>query len=228
MTFPPISYRGLTMSMTATSVTPCRTARQTQPRKENTCGRFQTQRWQASPYYLFDFYFRGQRYQGSTRFVNKAAAKRFEANLINRLAKTRAGIVDVEPPPFFLFFAAQFLETVRNALRPGSVRGYRTSLATLAPFHKKRLDEISATEIEAVRRKRLEAGRSRPTVNRDLAFLRLTLAAAVRQHLIPTTPFQQRKVKFLKEHGRERILNFEEERGYTGCSLRSLCGTLPR
>lgn len=175
-----------------------------------------------SPYYLFDFYFRGQRYQGSTRFVNKAAAKRFEANLIDRLAKTRAGIVDVEPPPFFLFFAAQFLETVKNALRPSSVRGYRTSLETLAPFHKKRLDEISATEIEEFRRKRLEAGRSRPTVNRDLAFLRLTLAAAVRQDLLPTTPFMQRKVKFLKEHGRERILNFEEERKYLAAATQPL------
>ena len=148
-----------------------------------------------SPYHQFDFYFHGRRYQGSTGFVNKAAAKRFEANLIDRLAKTRAGIVDVEPPPFFLFFAAQFLETVKNALRPGSVRGYRISLGILAPFHKKRLDEISATEIEEFRRKRLEAGRSPSTVNRDLAFLRLTLAAAVRQDLLPTTPFMQRKVK---------------------------------
>ena len=167
-----------------------------------------------SPFYLYDFHFRGVRYQGSTKFVNKTAALRFESNLITRLAERRAGIVEVEPPPFFLFSAAQFLETVKHSLRPSSLRGYQSSLGILAAFHKKRLDEISAPEIEDFKKQRLEAGKSPSTVNRDLAFLRLTLAAAVRQDLLSVTPFMQKKIKLLREKKRQRVITFSEERRY--------------
>jgi integrase len=167
-----------------------------------------------SPFWQYDFHFRGRRYQGSTKLRNKTAALRCEANFIERLAKQRAGIIEVEPPPFFVLFAAQYLEVVKHALRPNTLRGYQTSLGNLEAFHKKRLDEISATAIEEFKTQRLADGRSPATVNRDLAFLRLVLGHAVRQDLLATTPFLQRKIKLLREHGKERIITFAEERRY--------------
>ena len=90
----------------------------------------------------------------------------------------------------------------------------RNSLVILSAFHKKHLDEITATEIEQFKNARLAEGKSPSTVNRDLAFFRLVLAAAVRQDLLQVTPFSQRKVKLLREKGRERIITFAEERRY--------------
>jgi site-specific recombinase XerD len=103
--------------------------------------------------------------------------------------------VEVEPPPFFLFFAAQLLEVVKNALAANTLRSYRTSLRILSAFHKMRLDEITVLEIESFRAKRFATGRLLSTVNRDLSFLRLVLQAAVRQNLIPTSPFLRRQIK---------------------------------
>jgi integrase len=51
-------------------------------------------------------------------------------------------------------------------------------------------------------------------VNRDLACLRRILSFALQLDLLLTTPFVSRKVRFLKERGRERILTFKEERRY--------------
>jgi len=47
-----------------------------------------------TPYYLYDFRFRGVRYQGTTKLTNVVAARRFEAALIEKVALRRgAGIL---------------------------------------------------------------------------------------------------------------------------------------
>ena len=122
-----------------------------------------------SPFYQFDLCFCGTRYQGSTKMRNKAAALRFESLYINRLSNKRAGIVEPVMTPIFLFFATKFLDAIQN-LRANTLRGYRNSLVILSAFHKKHLDEITATEIEQFKNARLADGKSPSTVNRDLAF----------------------------------------------------------
>ncbi len=168
-----------------------------------------------SPYYRYDFHFDGRRFQGSTKLTNRKAAGQAESILRARLAQSRAGIVQRKPVPVFWGFAQEFLERAKAELRVKSSLRYQVSLRSLKPwFGVKRLDEITADEIERYKQSRLEQGRSPSTVNRDLACLRRILLFAVKLDLIGTTPFVAHKVRFLKEHGRERILSFEEERHY--------------
>jgi len=148
-------------------------------------------------------------------------AQRFEANLVEKLGRKRAGIPEPAAPlPFFLFFGASYLEAVKDTLRPNTLRNYHISLRVLSKFHKMKLDEITFVEIRQFRSERLAAGRSNATVNRDLAFLRLVLAEAVSQELLVVTPFMQvtknKKSRLLltEPPARQRILTFSEERRY--------------
>lgn len=176
-----------------------------------------------SPFYQYDFVFNGRRCWGSTKLTNRIAAERCENKLREKLAKDRAGILDPEPPPFFSAFADEFVEHTKLEMRPNTSRCYRVSLKSLKPwFQSKRLDEISADEIEQYKRSRLEKGCSPSTVNRDLACLRRILLFAMKLDLLATTPFVAHKVKFLREIGRERILSFEEERRYLAAASQPL------
>jgi integrase len=176
-----------------------------------------------SPYYQYDFIFKGRRCRGSTKLTNKIAAARYEANLREKLAKSRAGILDPEPPPQFKPYSAQFLERTKNEMRPNTTRCYGVSLKSLNPhFGSSRLDEITADGIEKYKQARLEQGRSPSTVNRDLACLRRILLFAVKKDVIATTPFVAHKVEFLKEHRRERVLTFEDERRYLAAASQPL------
>lgn len=177
----------------------------------------------ASPYYRFDFIFHGRRYQGSTKLKNKRAAQSAEDILRADLAKSRAGIVERKPVPLFGKFADEFLERVKPELRPKSYSRYQDSLKPLREkFGSKSLDEITADEIERFKQSRLEQELSSSTVNRDLACLRRILFFAVRTDRLASTPFVARKVRFLKENGRERILSFEEERKYLSAARQPL------
>jgi len=168
-----------------------------------------------SPFYQYDFVFMGRRFWGSTKLANRKAAERFVSKMREKLAQSRGGILDPEPPPLFATFSLEFLTRTEAELRPKSWKRYQVSLNSLRPwFDAKRLDEIRADDIERFKQSRLEEGCSPSTVNRDLACLRRILSFALRMDLLTTTPFVARKVRFLKERGRERILTFEEERRY--------------
>lgn len=168
-----------------------------------------------SPFYQYDFTFLGRRFWGSTKLTNRKAAERYENRMRERLAQSRAGILDPEPPPLFAGFASEFLLRTKAELRPRSWKRYQSSLKSLQPwFNPKRLDEIRADDIERFKQARLQEGCSPSTVNRDLACLRRILSFALQLDLLVTTPFVRKKVRFLKERGRERILTFDEERRY--------------
>ena len=84
-------------------------------------------RREGSPYYVYDFVFKGRRCRGSTKLKNKIAAGRYENNLREKLAKSRAGILDPEPPPRFKAFAEQFIERTKHEMRPNTSRCYGVS-----------------------------------------------------------------------------------------------------
>jgi hypothetical protein len=187
-----------------------------------------------SRFYQYDLLFEGRRYRGSTKLTNRIAAQRAEDVLRGKLAERRAGIVERKLVPLLQGFAERFLERVKPELRSKSHLRYAVSLGLrmgehgkpeqrdgglLACFGSKRLDEITADEIERYKQKRLEAGKSPSTVNRDLACLRRILFFAVKLDVLAGTPFMAHKVKFLREHGRERILSFEEERQYLAVAI---------
>jgi integrase len=189
---------------------------------------------EGSPYYQFEFVFKGRRYRGSTKQNNKTSAQRHESNIRQKLANDRSGILELDPPPCFSVFAEEFLERTKHEMATNTTRCYKNSLQNLKPaFGSKRLDEISADEIERYKFARLEEKRSPSTINRDLAFIRRALLFAVKisrpssgkqplKWTLLTTPFVAHGVEFLKESRRERIINFDEERRYLAAARQPL------
>jgi hypothetical protein len=116
---------------------------------------------EGSPYYQYEFWFKGRRYRSSTKQRNKTAAQRHESNVRQKLANDRSGIVELEPPPTLVAFAESFLDRTKCEMRPNTTRCYKNSLQNLKPwFGSKRLDEIAADEIERYKNARLEEKRS--------------------------------------------------------------------
>lgn len=190
-----------------------------------------------SQFYRYDFVFEGRRYQGTTKHHNRKAAETHENILKAKLANTRSGIVERKPVPLFKDFALEFLERVKPEIRPSTWRGHCTCLGVrvedgklkqrdegglLARFGSKRLDEITADDLERWKQERLEKRLSPSTVNGDLRCMRRILRFAVKVDVIFATPFNAGKVKFLREHGRERILSFHEERQYLAVATQPL------
>ena len=176
--------------------------------------------------YQYDFLRAGRRYRGSTKHTNLRAAERVENALKTKLTNSRFGIEELKLAPLFRDFAPRFLEMVKPELKPKAHLRYGVSVGLAdvekqkpacnlsAHFGGKRLDEIRADGINLYKEARLAEGRSPGTVNRDLACLRRILSKAVQLEIIPSSPFFARRVEFLREHGRERILSFNEERSY--------------
>jgi integrase len=168
-----------------------------------------------SPYWWYEFVFEGVRYRRSTKLTNKTAAQRAESIHRAKLAQSRCGIVERVASPTLKKFSSQFLDSVKLERRENTHRCYKISVKNLLSwFGAKRLDEISADDIRQFRESRLRDGRSGATVNRDLACLRRMFFTAMKFDLMTVHPFLARKVEFMPENGRERVLTFEEEREY--------------
>jgi integrase len=168
-----------------------------------------------SPYWWYEFLFDGVRYRRSTRLKNKTAAVRAEAVHRAQLAQSRAGIVDRCPSPVFKQFSSQFLASVKLEREANTHRCYSISMKHLLQwFSAKRLDEISADDIRRFKEARLTDGRKGSTVNRDLHCLRRMFSVAMKNDLLTTSPFVARKIEFLQESGRERVISFTEEKQY--------------
>jgi len=176
-----------------------------------------------SKFYQYEFVFEGRRYRGSTKHKNKKAAATHEDILKAKLANSRSGIMERKPIPVFKTFAEEFLKRAKPELRHKSWLRYEVSVRNLEDsFGTRCLDEIRADDIERFKQSRLEKGRSPSTVNRDLACLRRIFSFAVQTEIVSTTPFLARRVRFLRENGRERILTFDEERRYLAVARSAL------
>lgn len=168
-----------------------------------------------SPYYYYDFWFEGRRYQKSTHLRNKTIAQRVESVRKAELAQRRAGILPKKQIPLFRDFVERFLHTIKVERRPNTHRAYSSCVRNLeAVFGRKYLDEITPEMIRGFKEARIEQHRSPATINRDLSCLRQILGIAVKEELIQKSPFFGGRVEFLHEKGRERTLSFEEERKY--------------
>lgn len=168
-----------------------------------------------SPYYYYDFYFEGRRYQKSTHLRNKTIAHRVESVRKAELAQRRAGILPKKQIPLFRDFAERFLHTIKVERRSNTYRNYSSCVRNLDPaFGSKYLDEITPQMIRTFKEARLQKQLSPATVNRDLSCLRQILGVAVKDELIDKGPFFGGRVEFLHEKGRERTLSFDEERKY--------------
>jgi integrase len=78
-------------------------------------------------------------------------------------------------------------------------------------FNSKRLDQITAFDVEKWRTGRLKAGKRKATVNRDLSTLKAALRLAVRWKLLSTYPLADVKPAKVDTAGRVRFLSPDEE-----------------
>ena len=165
--------------------------------------------------YWYHFWFNGEHVQESTKQGNPKLARIMEAAHRTRLVKAAAGIEEPTLAPRFSDFAQEFLKLVKSERRAQTHRRYSVSLVSLQDaFGSKRLSEITPEEIDRFKQARLDSGRKGSTINRDLACLRRLLRLAVKRNKLRASPFNDGRVDFLPEQGRERILSFKEERAY--------------
>lgn len=112
---------------------------------------------------------------------------------------------------WFSDFAGMFLEKYSKVHK----KNWRSDVSIvnkLNPhFGKKLLDEVTAIDIDNFKAARLEEGRTKSKVNRDLALLRKMFNVAIDWSYVETSPMG--KVRFFSEKGniKERLLTTEEE-----------------
>ena len=151
---------------------------------------------------------------GKQRFESThARSKRFAQKLLAiRKAEVAEGRyrLPASKPPQLSEYADQFLETIQHS---NTKRTYAASIRMLMKFFgAARLNQISASRIEAFKRERLKGGTGPATINRNFAVLRRMLKFAARERLIAQSPFNE--VDFLDERSCRRqphILTFEDQ-----------------
>ena len=165
--------------------------------------------------YWYDFKFRGERIQRSTRQGDRKVARQMEAACRTALAKGEVGIVERKPAPTLKDFAQRFIDAiqVRCAAKPKTVGFYAQQLARLldfGPLASARLDTIDEPLVESFVQHRSQQV-SPATVNRALATLRRLLRLAQEWRAIDRVP----RIRLLPgERNREFILDHRKERLY--------------
>jgi len=148
----------------------------------------------------YDFWYRGNRYRGSTEQTSKTRAKRVEALLMHQ-AREKQGLVRTSRVPSLSEFAPRFLKWVEaSTLEPATKRYYQYGWRMLkeTDVARMRLDHISTDAAEALRF-------SGSGVNGNVALrtLRRMLRKATEWNVIGFSP----RIKLLKEHGRDILID---------------------
>lgn len=171
-------------------------------------------------YWNFDFWFKKQRHQGTTRLTNHEKAKLWLSAYRTNLAMTGVGLVQKEAPPLLsVFLNGPFLQhvTQQNA-NPRTVYCYTSKvklLAEYAPFKTKRLDQVGELEVQGFKDHRLAQKKSPATINGDLRVLRKALKFADKCGLI-----RYRGLNVLPgEKNRVFVVSAELEREYLAVAV---------
>lgn len=167
--------------------------------------------YQRGKSWYYNFTHRGVRYNECIGPVRKTRAKEVEAKKRQEVAEGRFVPLAQKATPRLDVFVPEYLDYYRANRRPMSTRRQETSWHSIEPvLGAKRLDEISARDVERYRRIRQQHGRSNVTINRELAFLRNLFNKAIDWGAVSENPV--RKVRFAQEHNqRIRFLTKHEE-----------------
>lgn len=179
--------------------------------------------------YYYEFVFNGRRIRESTKQGNNAVARQMESARRTQLAKGEVGLKDKAPVPTFAEFASRFTEAIETlcAGKPSTVEFYKERTRRLldSPIASLRLDQIDASAIESLKRRRsLQVSRlgrklSVASVNRELATLRRALRLAQEWGVIDRLP----RMRLLAgEANREFVLSYDSESLYLGAALQPL------
>jgi integrase len=171
----------------------------------------------------FQFFYRSQRIQESTRQGNRQKALDIEAARRTAFALGEVGLKQRKPAPKFDVAMQEFLtwSEQEHQVHPATHRRLKISSIALLKFFKKLpLDRITVDELEAFKKHRL-AQKSpqskrllRPaTVNRELACIRSLFNFYIRQDVLVGNPVS--RIRFLAENNEHtRVLTFDEQSAY--------------
>ena len=165
--------------------------------------------------YVYQFMFRGQRIERSTKQGNYRVAQQMEDAPRTSLTKGEVGFNEQATAPTLKAFADRFKAFVEtnNGSKPETVRFYLGKLSmllTYEPLARTRLDKIDASEIDAYIQHRSKQVAT-TTVNCELATLRRLMHVAVEWKVIPAVP----KIRLLKgERQRDFVLTPADDRKY--------------
>jgi len=174
--------------------------------------------------YWYQFVFKGQRIQRSTKQGNKNVARQMEAAHRTALAKGEVGIFERKPAPILKDFITKFMDfvKVRSAEKPRTIEFYAQQSARLLDFEplaSAKLDGIDEALIERFVQTRSKQVRP-ATVNRSLAALRRLLRLAQEWKIIERVP----RIRLLPgERNRTFVLNHDQEQAYLELSPQPLC-----
>jgi integrase len=115
-------------------------------------------------------------------------------------------------PSFAAFIDKHYEPWAEQHRKTGGEQAGRLRAVFGVVFKGKRLDAISAFEVERWRSARLKAGTSKATANRDLTTLKAALRLAVRWKLLATYPLGEVKQAKVDTAGRVRFLAPDEEK----------------
>jgi integrase len=167
--------------------------------------------YQRGKSYYYDFVYKCQRYTGCIGPVSRTVAKEEEARKKAEVIEGRLNPAKTRRSPPFDDFAQEYLEWLRVNRKPLTVKKAHSVLERLTAFFgSKRLNEISAWDMERYKKERKEAGRQPNTVNVELVILKAMLNRAMAWKKLSEHPGKE--VKALKGvQGRTRFLSEEEE-----------------
>ncbi len=191
--------------------------------------------------YVYDFWYKGERYKESTRQKNKHQARLMQAmckaDLVRGVRIPKRKEEKEVPEGFREFVETVFLPWFKDTHQshPRSYRRHVTSTKSLLRFFgDKKLKEISAGDVERYKARRASSVSPKTgeqlkpaTVNRELAALRAIFNLVIKFRIVSENPV--RGVRFLREDNEQmRVLSHEEEAHYLTAATQRLreVGTL--
>jgi len=159
--------------------------------------------------YVYDFWYRKQRYRGTLGPVTELDARQAEAFKKQQVAKR---YLFGSPVGWdVLVTKVRAYETIH--LRSNSLKAHRAQLAALEPYFAHiPLEQLTLDHLEDYKQARLAQGMSRSTINLELSMLRRMCQLAYEWRMLKELPIR-RWPTFPKHQmlGRTRVLTHEEE-----------------
>jgi len=159
----------------------------------------------------YHFWFQGQHIQERAGTTSKHEARQKETI---RKAELLRGKQETEPEenPKFVDFAVRYLKYSKTHKRCYGVEFYYVDRTLVPFFGRLRLADITPTQVDRFKDKRLEDGLKKSSINREIGLLKSMLNRAVRSSLIGANPAKNVELFELDDSSvSDRVLSNEEE-----------------
>jgi hypothetical protein len=159
----------------------------------------------------YHFRYQGRHIQERTRTTNKQEARKKETL---RKAELIRGKQEKEPEenPKFVDFAVRYLSYSKTHKRCYGVEFYYVDRTLVPFFGRLRLKEITPTQVERFKDKRLAGGLKKSSINREIGLLKSMLHRAVKWGLIAAHPAKDVELFELDDSSvSDRVLSEDEE-----------------